>query len=283
MTLIVAHKDCMDGLCGAAIISDLLSSKPHEVIFAAYGDDTYNIINHSASHIIFVDFSFNREDTLLCAAKFDSVTILDHHKTAEANLSGITDEASNIELIFDMNKSGAMLAYDYAKPRDFPKQVVEYIQDRDLWTWKLLNSKEFNEGLRHLVKPNDIVNFNSIIYAHEDELEPIISVGTTLLQSTDKYVNSKLQNTQIINLNGQAFVVCNTTTAMSELGNALCKEHNLPSATYQISSTGQVWWSLRSLDTLPDISSVAKVYGGGGHRNAAGFEINIELLPLFLE
>ena len=35
---------------------------------------------------------------------------------------------------------------------------------------------------------------------------------------------------------------------------------------------GQIQWSLRSEDHRADVSAVAKGLGGGGHRNAAGFQ-----------
>ena len=40
------------------------------------------------------------------------------------------------------------------------------------------------------------------------------------------------------------------------------------------SVTTSVIASLRSMDHLPSINDVAESFGGGGHRNAAGFELS---------
>lgn len=43
-------------------------------------------------------------------------------------------------------------------------------------------------------------------------------------------------------------------------------------ACYWDTPAGRVF-SLRSSDAGEDVSAVAKTYGGGGHRNAAGFQV----------
>jgi len=65
----------------------------------------------------------------------------------------------------------------------------------------------------------------------------------------------------------------NSVLWQSELGNVLAKKEE--------ADFGLVWFynadkkeyvvSLRSLDEKADVSQIAKVFGGGGHRNASGF------------
>jgi len=65
----------------------------------------------------------------------------------------------------------------------------------------------------------------------------------------------------------------NSSMFQSEIGNALVKKED--------ADFGLVWYydaenkeynvSLRSMDEKADVSKIAKVFGGGGHRNAAGF------------
>lgn len=43
-------------------------------------------------------------------------------------------------------------------------------------------------------------------------------------------------------------------------------------ACYWDTPEGRVF-SLRSTDTGPDVSEIAKAYGGGGHAHAAGFRV----------
>ena len=285
MTLIVTHKNCMDGLASAAMTEAYFKeyrSDSYEIYYAQYGDDFSSIIEHEAKNIIFTDFSLSRDDMVKVCNNFESVTVLDHHKTAEANLKGLSEQFSNYTEVFDMGRSGAMIVYDYfikgTELEDkYDKQLIEYIQDRDLWQWKLHNSEEVNEGLRHVVEMNDIESFNNVCECLTTF--NLANRGATLIEAKDKYVQQTIQDTKSIVLHGISFECVNSTIHISEVGNAICKRYNKPAAVYQISSDGtKVYWSLRSIDTLPDVSEVAKAYGGGGHRNACGFEIKLHQL-----
>jgi nanoRNase/pAp phosphatase (c-di-AMP/oligoRNAs hydrolase) len=65
--------------------------------------------------------------------------------------------------------------------------------------------------------------------------------------------------------------VCNAPYSMaSDTGNLLSKGEPF-AATYTDLGDGRRSFSLRSSDEGADVSVVAKKYGGGGHRNAAGF------------
>jgi hypothetical protein len=55
---------------------------------------------------------------------------------------------------------------------------------------------------------------------------------------------------------------------------ALTTPSRLAGKTLTIRSDGKRQWSLRSRGDGVDVSAVAKARGGGGHRNAAGFEEN---------
>lgn len=95
--------------------------------------------------------------------------VLDHHKTALEMLgsgSG-TSISGNVTKVIDMERSGATIAYDYFKEKllggdicgskagavsEFEKvrKLFEYIEDGDLWRWRLSNSKAFSSGLKDL-------------------------------------------------------------------------------------------------------------------------------------
>ncbi|KAM1098717.1 hypothetical protein COP2_016354 [Malus domestica] len=61
-----------------------------------------------------------------------NVVVLDHHKSAIGTPIG-----GNVAGVVDMNRCGATIAF-------------EYIEDGDLWRWKLPNSKAFSSGLKDL-------------------------------------------------------------------------------------------------------------------------------------
>lgn len=67
----------------------------------------------------------------------------------------------------------------------------------------------------------------------------------------------------------------------SELGNELCQGEPF-AATYYDTAEARVF-SLRSKDDGVDVSEIASEFGGGGHRNAAGFRVPLDELEQFKE
>ena len=107
-----------------------------------------------------VDFSFPKDEIEKAINEADSVLILDHHESAKQNLSPFMFaepwseakaawELAKIEgggvCLFDMERSGARLAWDFFFPGQDVPNLINYIQDRDLWQHKLPHSKDINQ------------------------------------------------------------------------------------------------------------------------------------------
>lgn len=298
-TIVLYHKNCMDGIASAYIADQYF--KFFEVssicIPIQYGENIYEVIGEDnidlVNDLYFLDFSTDRKTMIDLASKFNKVVIIDHHKTAEAELKDIDKEKDNIELYFNMFKSGAMLSYDYftvftgTEPQkdlfgnivpktdilNISKRVIEYIQDRDIWEWNLPYSKEVSEFLKFSVKPNDITSFGAMM--KNFNLDNARSIGETLNQARDKAVESKVKKYREINIAGINLVCINLTENISEVGNEFCKLTGKPAMMYFINEDLQVVLSFRSLNELPDVSVLAKYFGGGGHRNACGATIDM--------
>jgi oligoribonuclease NrnB/cAMP/cGMP phosphodiesterase (DHH superfamily) len=151
--------------------------------------------------------------------------------------------------------------------------ISDYIQDRDLWNWKLDNSKEISEYFKFMVKPNDLESFKKMILNFN--IDNARNIGETLNQARDRAVQAKVKNYREINIAGTNLVCINLTENISEVGNELCKLTGKPAMMYFIKEDLQVILSFRSLDELPDVSLLAKYFGGGGHRNACGATIDM--------
>lgn len=67
-----------------------------------------------AETVYIVDFSYSSGILLELANRVKKVVVLDHHKTAQEDLSNLTHP--NIEIVFDMDKSGALIAWEYFHP-----------------------------------------------------------------------------------------------------------------------------------------------------------------------
>lgn len=285
--VIVYHKNCMDGLAAAYITKEAIQANRgvyfhyNEMITKAvqYGEEQSIFDDLNKDDIFyFVDFSLKREQMKELAKKVAIINVLDHHKTAEKELEKIEDEIENITIIFDMNKCGATLCYDYffsLLPNAFPRrELFEYIEDRNLWKWQLENSKEISAGLKWLVLPNDIEYFKEIAQRYPDEKNKLEYIGKILLSDQDQAVNSKIKRTQEVVIKDVTFRALNATENISEIGNAICQKYSTPALIFFFTEKSEVVCSLRSLDELEDVSIVAKSFGGGGHRNACGFTVS---------
>ncbi|KAG6538139.1 hypothetical protein ZIOFF_003250 [Zingiber officinale] len=124
--------------------------------------------------------------------KVESVIILDHHKTAVEALCGNASFGKNVIKVIDMDKSGATIAFDFFKEKllkrsdtlkglgihnyqeagqknlsgckfERVQKLFEYIEDGDIWRWKLPHSKDFSSGLKDMnIEYN--VNVNSALF-----------------------------------------------------------------------------------------------------------------------
>ena len=158
--LVIYHASCFDGFTSAWLFyrhKNLFHSDGIEYHAATYGEDPPDV---KGREVYVVDFSYPREVMKAMIIESKKTTVLDHHKTAEAALSGLLMEIrmkvnrTQDVIVFDMNRSGAGITYDYleeisAKKRGFrvPRHndqrgilLVDYIEDRDLWRMSLPGS-----------------------------------------------------------------------------------------------------------------------------------------------
>lgn len=248
MIHILYHANCTDGFCSAYLFR--LHYPDANFIPVKYGEPFPDIDKNDEIYI--VDFSYPR-DVLL---ELTNCIVLDHHKTAEAELAGIDF------CTFDMNRSGAKMCYDFLEFDDpVLCEYVDYIQDRDLWKWELPNSKEINTAIR--CYPQDFEAWDDMIATPIDKL---IDRGAAINQYRQMIIDQHLEFAEEVELGGHKglAVLCTVPELWSEIGGALAEKAEF-GACY-VNNT----WSLRSKTV--DVSEIAKKFGGGGHKNAAGFK-----------
>jgi hypothetical protein len=271
---VLYHKDCPDGFGAAWAISKFWGAKA-----------TYLPLSHTdklpeipdGSFVIFADIARKRADLLALAARMHFVTILDHHKSAAADLANIEFEAPghNIRCIFDMERSGAQIAWDFYHTLDARPKLLDNIADRDLWRFALPETKPIFAAL--ITYPYDFEIWDSLM------LEPLvrpgmITAGKALLRGHDIRVKELVREARTARFDHffarYSFPAVNAPYFYaSDVGNALLDAYpDAPfAAVYRDTATGRRDWSLRSTDERVDVSFVAQEFGGGGHRNAAGF------------
>lgn len=257
-TIVIYHSNCLDG-SGAAYAAWKRLGEDAEYVPANYGDTPPDV---TGKEVFILDFSYPREVLIEMNKKAKLLKVIDHHKTAEEALKGL-DFA-----LFDMSKSGCVLAWEYFNPSEPVPKALQFIQDRDLWRFSLTDTKDYCAGIRSLMTEFTDIGYYGIDFATEvggllnDEFEKDVAG----LESRAHEVVILADGVEYIGLAVNA-----TSKFASELGNRLVKKSGTFGLTYSYDGARKEWqYSFRSVDSGTDVSEICKYFGGGGHRNAAG-------------
>ena len=269
-TLCIYHGSCADGFGAAWAV---WKAKPDTEFYAArYQEPPPDV---TGRNVMIVDFSYKRDVLLRMAQTADTILIIDHHKTAAEDLKDLPEEVVTgshkclIDCVFDMDRSGAMLTWNAMHPTEEPPQLIRHIQDRDLWRFDLFNTRAIQAAL--FSYPYDFAVWDKLMSASTQELS---LQGVAIERKHFKDLKELLPVcTRPMKIGGYDVMTANLPyTFASDAGHALL-ETNPFGVTYYDGPNGRNF-SLRSQDGGVDVSEIAKLYGGGGHRNAAGFKLS---------
>jgi oligoribonuclease NrnB/cAMP/cGMP phosphodiesterase (DHH superfamily) len=275
---ILYHYPCSDGFGGRYAAWKKFGNSAN-YIGVQYGKPIPYIPDHSELYII--DFSYPKDILRDLNNRMKKLVVLDHHKTAEEDLRG------EPYAIFDMNRSGAVMAWEYFHPSIPVPTLLQMIQDRDLWTWKLPSTKPVLEALR--VYGDGYTSEDPSVW--DKYLEPddeMIDFGNKLLSYQDSMIESAVNKEKlklvIVNGNLRTYIT-NTTVFVSEIGNKIYDGTYCDfSTSYFIDVNGIVNLSFRSKkDCGFDVGNLARKLGGGGHQSSSGAKISLNVLEDILK
>lgn len=202
-----------------------------------------------------------------------NVFVLDHHKSSMEKFSNTLPPSSRV--VFDMNHSGAMLAWTALFPEIPPPNLVRYVEDRDLWAWALPYSKEVNTALSSY--PLELAAWDTLNerLGSEplDKNHAMVMTGRALLRYKDNLVATAIERTGVLGQfpTGETALFVNSSILASDIGNAEYNTKTPIVAVWTQQKDGRYYYSLRGGPDSPDLSKLAAHYGGGGHAKAAGF------------
>lgn len=255
-TVVLYHAECADGF-GAAW-----------ALWRQFPEARFLPVKHGNpppsglkdQRVVIVDFSYARETLETMAEQADDLLVLDHHITAEKALTGLP------YAYFDLKKSGAVLAWEWAHDRPAP-WLLDYIQDKDLWTWALPQSREINAAIAS--HPFEFQTWNSF---RQKDLE---QEGRAILRYEHELV-SKLAG-QAVPVEFQGVTVPSVQSAIltSQIGERLSAD--APFCIIWHDRDGRRYYSMRSREDGTDVGAIAASFGGGGHTHAAGFSVPLGL------
>lgn len=274
--LVIFHDQCMDGFAA----SWAFHRKHPDADFhpAKYGDAPPDVAGRD---VYIADFSYPRTVMLDICRAARRVVVLDHHKTAQKELLGLHRECLSLGLempyvMFDMDKSGARLAWEFCFPEEEAPWVIQYVEARDLWKLDSLpNVREVSAWLR-----SHDFGFDDwdVLFGNGPpggkQLDGWVGDGWAILRAEKKVVDSHVRNARTVNVGGHSVLGVNATTLFSEIAGELAKGRPFGVAWF-VRADGLVQLSLRSDEGGLDVSEVARALGGGGHAHAAGAEIEM--------
>lgn len=278
------HANCADGFTAAWAFRTYLkhdfSDADVEYIPCTYGRLVPDIRD---SRIVTLDFSYPADVLQKLADRNESVLVPDHHKTAQEQLSSfpvskgnvyLDDSFKGVRVLFDMDRSGAGITWDYFHSSDSRPAIVSTVEDRDLWRFALPHTREKMAAIfsyEYTFEDWDIMNMLDV--------HGLIVDGRAIERKHFKDIKEFLKvGLHYKNIGGTVVPALNRPYHWSsDAGHIMAQDAPFAVCYTRIGSF--VKFSLRSRsDGGADVSEVAKQFGGGGHKNAAGFEIPIEKL-----
>ena len=298
--LVIYHDSCADGF-GAAFAAWLKLSDEAEYFPCQYGEHANSFDTQQCydRDVYILDFSFPKMimDSIMALAK--RVLWLDHHASSRV-MWGVQPgqrvwaETEGRHVKLHMDKSGAMLAWEYFHPGTEVPLFIRYIDDYDRWQFKIEGTKAFNKALWSYAPwsfeqwqyewdstwgyssadslegmPNFIREGEAILRAHNQNVQSVVKGGA---RKCKLCIEGEVC---IEDFNGLAANCPPHLT--SDVGHELANQSGTFGLLWFIDKDNRCKCSLRSNGEY-DVSTIAKVFGGGGHRNAAGFTVDIKTL-----
>lgn len=263
MTLCIYHGNCADGFTGAWAVRRALGDiEFHAGVYSVAPPDC------AGKDVVLVDFSYKRPVMEQIVASARSVLVLDHHKTAAADLDGL----AGAEVVFDMERAGSRIAWDYYFPAEAPPPVLLHVEDRDLWRFALPKTREIQANI--FSYPYEFAIWDRLMAADPD----VLAVeGEAIERKHFKDVAELVKVCRrVLRIGGHVVPAASLPyTLTSDAGHLMAKDQPF-AACYWDTPRGRVF-GLRSTDAGLDVSEIAKQYGGGGHRNASGFTVPYDI------
>jgi len=297
-SLVIFHGSCWDGFTAAWVFSKFYNKRkaafdPEPEFFGAhYGEEPPDC---KGRDVYVLDFSYPRE-TMINKVILPSgrTFVYDHHQTAQEDLHDLVGEIRmkhNVnrvgdKIVFDMARSGAGITFDELSrdagqragvhaPRAGGRSlwIVDYVEDRDLWRNALPRTEAFTAYMA--TQP---MTFEAWDAMNDSTLEELADKGEAVQDYIEQYGKKANDQARVEKIAGYKALTINVPymNCSEFLHMLLTTPNNIKvqptfAASYFRTMSGKWQFSLRSIGDF-DVSEVAKQFGGGGHKSAAGFK-----------
>lgn len=263
--IIIYHNDCTDGFSAAWVAWKKFGNKAD---YVGVDPGSQPIAGLKGKEVYMLDLIYPVQYLEKLAKENKKVIAIDHHFSNKVAFDLVVNG------LFDLNHSGAVLAWKYFHPTKKVPKLLNHVEDMDLWRFEILKTKEIISYL-------DTINFsftnwdkvckdleNNKIYGD------YVQRGNLILNYQDVLINRIIDGqAELVNFLGHKVYAVNSPLFNSQIGNILYNKFPPIGIVWSQDKNGKVHVSLRSDGTV-DVSRLASNFkGGGGHKESAGFYV----------
>lgn len=261
---IVIHHLDHDGY-GAALAAFAKFGLEAEYIAVDWGQPMPEI--PSGAEVYILDFSYPREELVALSERVDKLVVVEHHETAAKVLKGLDF------VIHEPKRAACIAAWKYFYPEAEIPGLLLRIEDRDLWKFDHDDTKPVYAYL--LTAGSDIARWDDLRALYEQSPAAIVEPGKALNEFM--YAASMVLAAEAgpMAIGKKVVVAANVALCwlQSQVADTLLKKHPDVAfvAVWRQRGDGSTVFNLRSLPGKANVAKVAETFGGGGHKQAAGF------------
>lgn len=308
---ILYHADCLDGFGAAYAAWRRFGNRAH--YRPLHHGDRWQFAELAGHTVYLLDFSLPPTELAELATVAASVTQIDHHVSAMQAWADRLEKGANncwiyqaadqrLRLIFNLEKSGARLAWEYFHPDSVLPDLLRHVEAQDLWRFDHPDTRPFCRALR--LRDFAFDTWHEIALSTDDPESATYQAFITQGDAIEQFLATEIERLaqsnlcQPVHLRGEPIdalqamrhgqkIISDGASAWlaipglginanavfaSELGNRLAEQSNSFALVWQLGADGIVKASLRAQGKV-DVALIASRYGGGGHPNAAGFRL----------
>lgn len=264
-TIIFYHGSCPDGFGGAYAAWKKFGDTA-EYIPLYRGEELPEGIE--GAQVYFIDFTYEKEMMDQVAAQAATLVVLDHHE-------GVREVVESIpEHVFDNDRSGATIAWDYFHPNTPQPRLLAHIEDDDLFRFTLPDTRALLSYIS--IQPYTFESWDELAQKLEDDTSRTQFLAK--LHIYEEYfmllAAFAVEKAHLVSFEGHEvyFATAHPMKPMKSLvGNLLAKKQG-PFALVASAHPKGFGISIRG-DGSVDVSKIAQKYGGNGHVSSSGFLI----------
>lgn len=295
-TLVITHTDA-DGYVSGALFKDFFEDAT--IVTADYDDleETFTTVLQNLDTIDTIYVSdLNLDEPLdvigAIVPDVDTFVWLDHHEWEE-----IADEVREmgVDVILNQERCGAGIVCDYLtargyEPSESAKDIVEITEDHDLWKHELetISLGDYDVCISKVLSNfaflsdqddfiNNILDYGYNFPEYEEEMfwadDPVGKLEESEREHREKIQYIIENETDIMEINGYTvgFAYGRASPGgilehLNETEEIDILVHSKPSYPVKV--------SVRSTDSFNGCHKIAEEFTGGGHEQAAGFNVN---------